>query len=131
MLRPHGQYLLVTFNRLELNSVPKAAQDAVSALFSNEPLDYMERGPFCYTDPARIRQSQDAAPTRERPPRPCDTLYAAEFAKRIYAERAFAVRMPQLDFLVSDIRGVDRKFTHGTLWLNCSELTGGSRDQVQ
>lgn len=54
-LRPHGHYLLVTFNRLELNPIPKAAEDAVSALFTQDPFDYMERGPFCYTDPARIK----------------------------------------------------------------------------
>ena len=55
VLRPNGQYLLVTFNRLELNPVPKAAQDAVSALLAQEPFHYMERGPFCYTDPAQIK----------------------------------------------------------------------------
>jgi len=54
MLRPNGNYLLVTFDRLELNPVAKAAQDAVNALFPNHPFDYMERGPFCYADPARI-----------------------------------------------------------------------------
>ena len=61
VLRPNGHYLLVTFNRLELNPVPKTAQDAVSALFAHEPLDYMERGPFCYADPARIRHDLLAA----------------------------------------------------------------------
>ena len=61
VLRPNGRYLLVTFNRLELNPVPKAAQDAVSALFAQEPLDYMERGPFCYADPARIKHDLLAA----------------------------------------------------------------------
>jgi len=54
VLHPSGHYLVVTFNRLELNPIPKAAQDAVSALFFHEPFDYMERGPFCYTNPARI-----------------------------------------------------------------------------
>jgi ubiquinone/menaquinone biosynthesis C-methylase UbiE len=54
-------YLLVTFNRLELNPIPKAAQDAVSALFAHEPFDYMERGPFCYADPARIKHDLLAA----------------------------------------------------------------------
>ena len=55
MLRPDGHYLLVTFNRLELNPVPKAAQEAVNAFFPHDPLEYMERGPFCYTDPMRIK----------------------------------------------------------------------------
>jgi ubiquinone/menaquinone biosynthesis C-methylase UbiE len=54
VLRPNGHYLLVTFNRLELNPIPKAAQDALSALFGRDPLDYMERGPFSYADPAQI-----------------------------------------------------------------------------
>jgi ubiquinone/menaquinone biosynthesis C-methylase UbiE len=61
VLRPNGHYLLVTFNRLELNPVPKAAEDAVSALFAHDPFDYMERGPFCYADPARIKHDLLAA----------------------------------------------------------------------
>jgi len=61
VLRPHGHYLLVTFNRLELNPIPKAAEDAVSALFAHDPFDYMERGPFCYADPARIKHDLLAA----------------------------------------------------------------------
>lgn len=56
VLRTNGHYLLSTFNRLELNPIPKAAQDAVSVLFANEPFDYMERGPFCYADPAQIKR---------------------------------------------------------------------------
>ncbi len=55
VLRPNGHYLLVTFNRLELNPIPKAAAEAVDALFANEPFDYMDRGPFSYADPARIK----------------------------------------------------------------------------
>jgi hypothetical protein len=61
VLRPNGHYLLVTFNRLELNPIPKAAEDAVSALFAHDPFDYMERGPFCYADPARIKHDLLAA----------------------------------------------------------------------
>lgn len=61
VLRRNGTYLLVTFNRLEFNPIPKAAQDAVSALFTHDPLDYMERGPFCYADPAQIRHDLLAA----------------------------------------------------------------------
>jgi ubiquinone/menaquinone biosynthesis C-methylase UbiE len=61
VLRPNGHYLLVTFDRLELNPIPKAAQDAVSAFFPREPLDYMERGPFSYVDPARIKHDMLAA----------------------------------------------------------------------
>lgn len=61
MLCPDGHYLLVTFNRLELNPIPKAAQDAVGTLFAHDPLDYMERGPFSYADPARIKHDLLAA----------------------------------------------------------------------
>jgi ubiquinone/menaquinone biosynthesis C-methylase UbiE len=61
VLRPNGHYLLVTFNRLELNPIPKAAEDAVNALFAHDPFDYMERGPFCYADPARIKHDLLAA----------------------------------------------------------------------
>ncbi len=55
VLCPNGQYLLVAFNRLELNPIPKAAADAVNALFANEPFDYMDRGPFSYADTGRIK----------------------------------------------------------------------------
>lgn len=55
VLCPGGHYLLVTFNRLELNPVPRAAAEAVNALFANEPFDYMDRGPFSYADTGRIK----------------------------------------------------------------------------
>lgn len=55
VLRPNGHYLLVSFNRLEFNPIPKAAADAVNALFANEPFDYMDRGPFSYADTAKIK----------------------------------------------------------------------------
>ncbi len=61
VLRPSGHYLLVTFNWLELNSIPKAAEDAVNTLFANHPVDYMERVPFCYTDPEQIKHDLLAA----------------------------------------------------------------------
>jgi ubiquinone/menaquinone biosynthesis C-methylase UbiE len=60
MLRPNGRYLLVTFDRLELNPIPKAAEEAVDALF-NQPLGYMEHGPFSYADPVRIKHDLLAA----------------------------------------------------------------------
>jgi ubiquinone/menaquinone biosynthesis C-methylase UbiE len=56
-----GQYLLVSFDRLELNPVPKAAEDAIVALFPEDPPEYMERGPFSYADPALIEQDLLAA----------------------------------------------------------------------
>jgi SAM-dependent methyltransferase len=61
VLRLKGHYLLVTFDQLELNPIPKAAQDAVSALFAHQPFDYMERGPFSYSNPAQIKHDLIAA----------------------------------------------------------------------
>ena len=60
VLRRGGQYILVSFNRLDLNPVPKAAGEAVGSLFPEDPR-YMERGPFSYTDPARIENDLRAA----------------------------------------------------------------------
>jgi hypothetical protein len=53
--------VFVTFDQLELNPIPKAAQDAVSTLFAHEPFDYMERGPFSYSNPAQIERDLLAA----------------------------------------------------------------------
>ena len=61
VLRSQGHYLLVSFDRLELNSVAKAADNAVAALFSDDPPAYMLRGPFSYVDPALIEQDLLAA----------------------------------------------------------------------
>jgi ubiquinone/menaquinone biosynthesis C-methylase UbiE len=51
-----GRYLLVSYDRLELNPVPQAAENAVVALFPEDPPQYMERGPFSYADPALIER---------------------------------------------------------------------------
>jgi ubiquinone/menaquinone biosynthesis C-methylase UbiE len=56
-----GHYLLVTFDRLEFNPVPKAAENAVVALFPEDPPEYMERGPFSYCNPALIEHDLLAA----------------------------------------------------------------------
>ena len=61
VLRSGGHYLLVSFDRLALNPVPKAAEAAVAELFPEDPPGYMERGPFSYTDPAAIEQDVRAA----------------------------------------------------------------------
>jgi len=60
VLRPGGRYNLVSFNRLDLNPVPKAAGEAVGSLFPEDPR-YMERGPFSYTDPGTIESDLRAA----------------------------------------------------------------------
>jgi ubiquinone/menaquinone biosynthesis C-methylase UbiE len=61
VLRSGGQYLLVSFDRLALNPVPKAAGEAVAAMFPDDPPLYMERGPFSYPDPTTIEQDLRAA----------------------------------------------------------------------
>ena len=61
VLRSSGHYLLVSFDRLELNPVPNAAGTAVAALFADDPPAYMQRGPFSYTDPAVIERDLLAA----------------------------------------------------------------------
>jgi ubiquinone/menaquinone biosynthesis C-methylase UbiE len=53
VLRSGGRYLLVTFDRLDLNPIPKAAGQAVARLFPRDP-QYMERGPFSYTEAAVV-----------------------------------------------------------------------------
>lgn len=60
VLRPGGRYLLVTFNRLDLNPVPKAAGEAVATLFAENPR-YMERGPFSYADAAVVEEDLRSA----------------------------------------------------------------------
>lgn len=61
VLRSNGHYLLVSFDRLELNPVPQTAGNAVAALFPDNPPEYMERGPFSYVDPALIEDDLVAA----------------------------------------------------------------------
>jgi ubiquinone/menaquinone biosynthesis C-methylase UbiE len=60
VLRPGGRYVLATFNRLDLNPVPKAAGEAVATLFPEDPR-YMERGPFSYPDASLVEQDLRSA----------------------------------------------------------------------
>jgi ubiquinone/menaquinone biosynthesis C-methylase UbiE len=60
VLRPQGRYIVVAFDRLDLNPIPKAAGEAVASLFSEDPR-YMERGPFSYTDAAVMEDDLRAA----------------------------------------------------------------------
>jgi ubiquinone/menaquinone biosynthesis C-methylase UbiE len=55
-----GQYVVVTFDRLDLNPIPKAAGEAVTSVFPENPR-YMERGPFSYTDAALVERDLRAA----------------------------------------------------------------------
>jgi len=61
VLRSNGHYLLVSFDRLDLNPVPEAAANTVAQLFPDDPPLYMERGPFSYADPALIERDLLAA----------------------------------------------------------------------
>ena len=61
VLKPGGRYLLVVFDRVESNPVPRAAGEAVAAMFPEDPPSYMEQGPFSYADPARIAHDLRAA----------------------------------------------------------------------
>jgi ubiquinone/menaquinone biosynthesis C-methylase UbiE len=60
VLRVGGRFVLVTFDRLDLNPIPKAAGEAVASLFPEDPR-YMERGPFSYTDAALVERDLRAA----------------------------------------------------------------------
>ena len=60
VLRAGGRYVVVTFDSLDLNPVPKAAGEAVGRLFPENPR-YMERGPFSYTDPEQVEKDLRAA----------------------------------------------------------------------
>jgi SAM-dependent methyltransferase len=61
VLADRGHYLLVSFDRLEHNPVPQAAEEAVAALFPGDPPRYMKRGPFSYADPEVIEHDLLAA----------------------------------------------------------------------
>jgi len=60
VLRQQGRYIVVTFDRLDLNPIPKAAGQAVATLFPEDPR-YMERGPFSYTDAVVMEDDLRAA----------------------------------------------------------------------
>jgi ubiquinone/menaquinone biosynthesis C-methylase UbiE len=60
VLHPGGRYILVTFNRLDLNPIPEAAGKGVATLFPEDPR-YMERGPFSYTDAAVVEDDLRSA----------------------------------------------------------------------
>ena len=60
VLRPGGRYVVVTFDSLDLNPVPKVAGQAVATLFPEDPR-YMERGPFSYSDAATVERDLRAA----------------------------------------------------------------------
>ncbi|HJQ52115.1 MAG TPA: methyltransferase domain-containing protein [Gaiellaceae bacterium] len=60
VLRSGGTYVVVTFDRLDRNPIPKAAGEAVATLFPEDPR-YMERGPFSYADATAVESDLRAA----------------------------------------------------------------------
>lgn len=60
VLHTGGQYVLVTFDRLDRNPIPEAAGEAVASVLGDNPR-YMERGPFSYTDVALVERDLRAA----------------------------------------------------------------------
>jgi ubiquinone/menaquinone biosynthesis C-methylase UbiE len=60
VLRDGGRYIIVTFDRLDRNPVPRDAGQAVATLFPEDPR-YMERGPFSYTDSSVVAKDLRAA----------------------------------------------------------------------
>ena len=63
VIRPPGRYIVVAFDRLDLNPIPRAAGEAVASLFPEDPR-YMERGPFSYTDAAVMEEDLRAGGLR-------------------------------------------------------------------
>lgn len=60
VLRSGGTYVVVTFDRLDRNPIPKAAGEAVATLFPEDPR-YMEQGPFSYADATLVENDLRAA----------------------------------------------------------------------
>lgn len=60
VLRDGGRYIVVTFDRLDRNPIPRDAGQAVGTLFPEDPR-YMERGPFSYTDASVVEKDMRAA----------------------------------------------------------------------
>ena len=56
VLRDRGSYLVVTFDALEHNPVPRVAGETVAAMFPDDPPAYMANGPFSYVDPEHVER---------------------------------------------------------------------------
>jgi ubiquinone/menaquinone biosynthesis C-methylase UbiE len=86
-----GHYLLVSFDRLEFNLVPKIAGEAVGALFPEHPPEYMERGPFSYADPALIKHDLFAAGFADVQ---CETLALSSRISAVEAAQGLVLGSP-------------------------------------
>jgi len=82
VLNAGGHYVLVAFDRIALNPIPRAAGQAVNALFPDRPLEYMQLGPFSYSDPERIGEDLKTAGFRDV------DLQTCELSSRVTARDA-------------------------------------------
>lgn len=61
VLRPGGHFLFNAWDRIAVNDFPQIVQDAVQAIFPDDPPRFMERTPHGYNDPETIRQDLTTA----------------------------------------------------------------------
>jgi hypothetical protein len=61
VLRDGGRYLLAIWDRIELNPVSNASQEALIELFPDDPPLFLLEGPFSYSDRAAIERDIGAA----------------------------------------------------------------------
>jgi ubiquinone/menaquinone biosynthesis C-methylase UbiE len=61
VLRDGGHYLLAIWDRIELNPVSNASQEALIELFPDNPPLFLREGPFSYADAAEIERDLRAA----------------------------------------------------------------------
>ena len=88
VLRSGGRYLLVSFDRLALNPVPKAAEEAVASLFQDDPPRYMERGTVQLCRSGRDRGRPPSCGVHGRRPRDRRALQPRLRAQRRPGHRA-------------------------------------------
>ena len=82
MLREGGHYLLIIWDRIELNPVSKMIDEAVARVFPDDPPRFLERAPFSYPDRARIEADVRASGFTDF------TIEAVEASSRVNAHEA-------------------------------------------
>lgn len=60
VLRDHGTYIAVIWDRIERNPVSRVLAEAIAAEFPEDPPRFLERTPFGYADPAQIESDMRA-----------------------------------------------------------------------
>jgi SAM-dependent methyltransferase len=61
VLKTGGLFVFSVWDRLEANDLSHVAQEAIAALYPDNPPNFFERVPFAYNDPDRIRADLAAA----------------------------------------------------------------------